>query len=177
MKKLLVMTAALALLAAPAFAGIATGPHDLSGKGIGTTEICVFCHTPHAADTNAGTTFPLSNRGAWNSTMCLTCHDGSVAYADMSNPPNGTVAGPDYNFATNGVISGANQHPVGVGATWTTDALPGGMTNVSPAPLTGQVSGTTVECSSCHDVHEPAFSPFLKVSNASSALCLDCHDK
>jgi len=34
-----------------------------------------------------------------------------------------------------------------------------------------------IECSSCHDVHNPANYPFLRKSNASSELCFACHDK
>ncbi len=34
-----------------------------------------------------------------------------------------------------------------------------------------------VECSSCHDVHDPAIPPFLRKSNDGSALCLTCHIK
>lgn len=34
-----------------------------------------------------------------------------------------------------------------------------------------------VECSSCHNVHSNDFAPFLRKSNASSALCLTCHAK
>ncbi len=32
-----------------------------------------------------------------------------------------------------------------------------------------------VECSSCHSVHNPAISPFLRKSNNASVLCLSCH--
>ena len=40
------------------------------------------------------------------------------------------------------------------------------------------LSGSMVECSSCHDVHNSYGIPFLLVkSNAASALCLTCHDK
>lgn len=34
-----------------------------------------------------------------------------------------------------------------------------------------------VECGSCHDVHSNDFSPFLRKSNAGSAVCLTCHSK
>lgn len=34
-----------------------------------------------------------------------------------------------------------------------------------------------VECGSCHNVHSNDFAPFLRKSNASSALCLTCHAK
>ena len=34
-----------------------------------------------------------------------------------------------------------------------------------------------VECASCHDPHESVNATFLRVSNASSAVCLACHTK
>lgn len=34
-----------------------------------------------------------------------------------------------------------------------------------------------IECGSCHIVHDPAIKPFLRKSNAGSALCLTCHKK
>jgi hypothetical protein len=45
--------------------------------------------------------------------------------------------------------------------------------------------GNNVECSSCHDPHvnyilpsgDPAYGPFLIMSNSGSALCLACHTK
>jgi predicted CXXCH cytochrome family protein len=37
--------------------------------------------------------------------------------------------------------------------------------------------GGKVECPSCHNVHNPDNVPFLRISNAGSALCYKCHDK
>lgn len=34
-----------------------------------------------------------------------------------------------------------------------------------------------VECGSCHNVHNPDNAPFLRKSNAASALCTTCHKK
>jgi hypothetical protein len=54
----------MALLAAStASAGTIVGSnHDLSGKGYGTTQICIFCHTPHNALSTAGA--PLWNHAS-----------------------------------------------------------------------------------------------------------------
>jgi predicted CXXCH cytochrome family protein len=38
-------------------------------------------------------------------------------------------------------------------------------------------STNTVECSSCHSVHDPAIKPFLRKSNTGSQLCYTCHTK
>lgn len=102
-----------------AVAGIAATKHNLGSTGSstnnktsGTDEICVFCHTPHAANT-AMTAAPLWNKalpGAqtftlYNSTgtsgsmegkaaavgsisiACLSCHDGASAMDNMINKP------------------------------------------------------------------------------------------
>ncbi len=112
-------------------AGIANSKHDLSnnasntagsasGAGAnGTTEICVFCHTPHgsAASTNG----PLWNRTASaasytnyanaesmdsagltpssSSLACLSCHDGTVAMDSLVNKPGSGTGAPTYTWA------------------------------------------------------------------------------
>lgn len=35
----------------------------------------------------------------------------------------------------------------------------------------------SVECGSCHNVHNPDITPFLRKTNVASALCLTCHSK
>lgn len=102
-----------------ALAGIADTKHNLgSGGGAGqnkvsdTTEICVFCHTPHASNATAATSgIPLWNKnlpgssyttyasinsttldGAMLSTgsvslACLSCHDGTQAMDNIINAP------------------------------------------------------------------------------------------
>lgn len=100
-----------------ALAGIASTKHNLGTQGTGTNhlttgtaEICVFCHTPHGADTSASV--PLWNRvmavpstyTTYNSLgtssldgatapvgsvslACLSCHDGAQAMNVMINAP------------------------------------------------------------------------------------------
>lgn len=100
--------------------GVSSTKHNLGGGGTGvnrvgltdTTEVCVFCHTPHAANTAAG---PLWNRPATSATItpytsstllggttadvttadtpgsvslaCLSCHDGVTATNTLINKP------------------------------------------------------------------------------------------
>ncbi|HKJ89480.1 MAG TPA: hypothetical protein VKA48_13385, partial [Gammaproteobacteria bacterium] len=95
--------------------GIGGSRHNLGAYGLvihtdGTTEICVFCHTPHHGSTNA----PLWNRGAQTTSYtayggtlggttvgapggatlaCLSCHDGVNTFDTLVNAPgkgNGT---------------------------------------------------------------------------------------
>ena len=122
MKKMIVFAACMVLVATAAFAGIANTKHDL-GSGstsggytvTGTSEICVFCHTPHGAQNN--TTAPLWNRSStsgpftmysgvatMNATLpgtttlsgtslaCMSCHDGQLALAASTiNIPNSSA--------------------------------------------------------------------------------------
>lgn len=126
-----------------ALAGIANTKHNLGSLGTGvnkfsgTEEICVFCHTPHGADTTASV--PL-----WNRTMaaassyttynslgtssldgatapvgsvslaCLSCHDGTQAMSTMINAPGSGLAGSALFQA--GAWSGANQTAGKIGA-------------------------------------------------------------
>ncbi len=116
-------------------AGIVDTKHNLGstpgGTGANTnsatTEICVFCHTPHGSDTDA--VVPLWNKNLdiakayttydqlGTSTLdgqqeanlagsvslaCLSCHDGSQAMDSMLNEPgSGTETG-DYNTTWTG---------------------------------------------------------------------------
>ena len=45
------------------------------------------------------------------------------------------------------------------------------------SPNEVKLYGGTVECGSCHNVHSNDFAPFLRKSNAASALCTTCHSK
>ena len=58
------------------------------------------------------------------------------------------------------------QRPPSVTGGW------GGQTQMDVKLFTG-----SVECGSCHNVHDPDQAPFLRKSNAASALCLTCHKK
>lgn len=112
-------TAAVTLLgfaSGDALAGISNTKHNLTASGTGAnqqstaTEICVFCHTPHAADTAAPA--PLWNKKLPDSTSyttyasmgsstldastvatgsvslaCLSCHDGTQAMDNIINAP------------------------------------------------------------------------------------------
>jgi len=103
--------------------GIGSSRHNLGGLGehittAATTEICVFCHTPHHTNT-ADNLKPMWNRGtsapasftAYGTTLggtsvassdigstslaCLSCHDGVTTFDNIVNAPGkkGVVTG------------------------------------------------------------------------------------
>ncbi len=121
-------------------AGISVTKHNLGSTGTGTNTftgtqaICVFCHTPHGADTSASV--PLWNRvlssassyttydslgtttldGAVApvgsvSIACLSCHDGTQAMNVMINAPT-SAAGAGYNPAGS-TLAGTWNGPAG----------------------------------------------------------------
>jgi predicted CXXCH cytochrome family protein len=141
-----------------AMAGIADTKHNLGGSTNNgrilaggtapwgynytnaTTEICVFCHTPHGADSSAAV--PLWNRTLSTasyqtyaslgtatldgsdrpvggvSLACLSCHDGTQAMNTVINSPGSNTTG-DVN------IDGAGNYIIAPGAVMTPgDGLP-----------------------------------------------------
>lgn len=144
------VTAALSLGvtgSALAATGITATKHNLSttagNPGVnkttaGTTQICVFCHTPHGSDTSAAVplwnkalplanTFTLYNSVTASATStidgqilsvgsvsiaCLSCHDGVSAMDNVINAPGS---------------GGYNSSGASMGATWTGANQTGGV--------------------------------------------------
>jgi predicted CXXCH cytochrome family protein len=123
--------------------GILATKHNLSTSGTGTihlssgtAEVCVFCHTPHGADTAVSA--PLWNR-AVNTTgytmyssdtydattdnqpsgvsqACLSCHDGTIAFDALRNLPGSggfNASPPSAGWAFVGAAAG-NKMPEGI---------------------------------------------------------------
>jgi len=112
-----------------AMAGISSTKHNLGATGTfnfttSTTEICVFCHTPHGADSSAAvpiwnrtlgtegmyqtysslgtTTMDADSAGIGSvSLACLSCHDGTQAMNTVINSPGSGSTG-DVNMDGNG---------------------------------------------------------------------------
>lgn len=194
---------AILLLTSSAMAQITGSAHDFTTTGGFNAggQICIACHTPHNADmsvTNAPlwnhevttATYTVYNSNTLDATvgqpngvskLCLSCHDGTVALDSFGGATGSTMITGSANVGTDL----ANDHPisfdyVAVAATDTgiyaeTTAVTGitGITNIS-----GLLSGTNMECSSCHDVHNKYGNNNLLVKgNSASALCLTCHNK
>lgn len=136
------------------------------------------------------------------SQLCMGCHDGTVSVLSMYKQPNlgGTPTAAAIAGFTAGAMNNTNAAFVGTSLTddhpvnFTYDAAlatsDGGLTSPASATCVGAAapcqvplfpSGggltATVQCASCHDPHDSANQPFLRVSNAASALCLTCHIK
>lgn len=168
-----------------------------------TNQLCGVCHTPHnavstrgpiwsrgdvtnGAYTLYGTTVNGTVVGAPNasSVACLTCHDGATTLEnhiyDGAAASAKTVAsyGANLNLGTD--LS--NSHPVSVAynegdAGFNAEATTFPATTISVLDRLVGGTGGTVECSSCHNPHDPGTGQFLISSNANSGLCLTCHNK
>lgn len=185
MKKVLVIMLALAL-AAPAFAiTVADTKHNLVGKGTladDNGEICAYCHTPHGGSSTAAA--PLWNRTvAGDSDMtalCMSCHSGTVTGADDINPPGASTGMTGtYTYSATGTATslGGVDHPSGAGVNMAALNVANGLVfaaPVVPASTPLDASGNVV-CTSCHNVHDYTNMPFLQISNAGSAMCVNCH--
>jgi predicted CXXCH cytochrome family protein len=125
------------------------------------------------------------------SKLCLSCHDGTVAIDSFGGAVgNNTLQNPK-------AILGAdlsNDHPISFvyddalatadGAlavpTTTTVTIGEGADGKTGLLADLMLPSGQLECSSCHDVHNKfavANTKLLRVSNASSGLCLTCHTK
>lgn len=184
-----------------ASAQIVGSAHDFSGDGFSGGEICVVCHAPHNNTANV-TGAPLWNHDVTQavftvytsdtldaadvtqpdgqSKLCLSCHDGTVAIDSFGGTTGST-------FMTGGALLDTNlgnDHPISFTYNSALAALDGGLEDPSVATsgLGGTIDadmlfGGSLECASCHDVHDNTIAPFLRVNNAGSALCLTCHIK
>jgi predicted CXXCH cytochrome family protein len=192
MKKILVAVLLVAFTATSAFAVILGGPHDLSAKGT-TAEVCKYCHTPHAGSTDAplwsrGTKTPSGNytaatfgsdiQGSFvsssdtSATLCMTCHDGtSIADGTL------VLTGYTWTNASANLDTLTNDHPVGFTYSGGANELVANATVNTSAVVLWGTGNDQVWCSSCHDVHDSSKGRFLRVNNAGSNLCTNCHAK
>jgi predicted CXXCH cytochrome family protein len=196
--------------------------HDLSTGSGGTQDattqqVCVFCHTPHqdtgtlaplwnhvnslsavadygvytGLDLQAAPTAVAPNDGSVTS-LCMTCHDGTVAVDSLHNDPNdglGGVSGGGVDAS--GIVTGAvnvgedlsNDHPVNFTYDTALDTADGELADPTSAAVIALLTSTTatggdVQCSSCHDPHNGSGLPaFVPVTMVGSQLCLVCHEK
>ena len=132
------------------------------------------------------------------SLFCMSCHDGSPLGGTMiKNVPISEPAGlgNSTNIPTNvkaNLVAGGTDlrttHPVNFPVTQNTQ------NDLQPitAPFMGKAGGVqyplfkstrsggvanSLECSSCHSVHDNANAPFLRDTQTGSTLCLGCHNK
>ena len=183
--------------------GIKDSKHNLSSGGLGdiktdeTSMICIFCHTSH----HSASTAPLWNREESNviyslydsstlysnpdqpdgaSKLCLSCHDGTIAL--------GRVLYPSGEYTMQNTIGGrippgeqsnlgadlSDDHPISFDPSPAVGASPE-LVHPSPSDDVNYDAAGKIQCTSCHDPHDNAFSSFLAKSNYNAGLCKTCH--
>lgn len=149
-------------------------------------------------------TVPGDPNNSLPSLLCLGCHDGTIGYAvvngytgsdkhDLVNAP-GPGGIPDMTSwpscqRCHGEMYGdppmvqigtdiSNDHPIAI--TYPTAAQDDGF-RTPPSTTEGwndiPLFDGKVECSSCHQAHDPSNGFFLRIPNVGSTLCLTCHLK
>lgn len=172
--------------------------------GLTLDGLCIYCHAPHNAQLAAAplwnrndsqetfTMYNVTNTGSNTLNMtvsgapgpfsaaCLSCHDGATALDALINTPYGYVTASTGNKTTWGSVGTdlTNDHPISIAYDTALDPEFNAIVDnaVGGLPLFG--ASDTVECASCHDVHDQdTYFPFLRADNAGSLLCLTCHIK
>ncbi len=191
MKKLALVAVVAAVVAMMAFgvyaaSDIRNTKHNLSTWGTGLyksdnySEVCVFCHTPHAAGS-----WPLWNRNMTGvsgfttyssikfdvtatdiddtSKLCFSCHLATTTVKNNLNNPSNLKNNAQPTFSFNGIRSTAaigtnlrDDHPVAFNyntAQGNTNYELNSYANVTNVLGTDAFTGGDMTCASCHDVH------------------------
>jgi predicted CXXCH cytochrome family protein len=174
---------------------------------------CLYCHAPHSGlnGTSGVAQTPLWNTRlssvqaytvyssttmvnipnpspalGTNSTLCLSCHDGTVGGSPGALVAYGRVAmtGPMNSQDVFGTNLSA-MHPVSFELPLKANSNDLVASLTAKPPSTADQTGAVhlfkgnVECGSCHNPHVQNIDPnnpnFLAINNSQSALCLACH--
>jgi predicted CXXCH cytochrome family protein len=200
------------------FTGDVIGVHDL-GPGSKSPitgarpDFCLYCHAPHSS--NVGGLSPMWNQTlstqtytpytsstyhetgntkpplGSDSSLCLSCHDGTVApgttgaYGKVTtrgvmNP--GDILGTTALGSSQTDLSASHPFSLILPLNDAADLVATLASAKTTADTTGAVKliNGNIECTSCHNPHVQAKDPiaqnFLVKDSSSGALCLACHD-
>ncbi|MFQ5776733.1 MAG: cytochrome c3 family protein [Terriglobia bacterium] len=101
--------------------------------------------------------------------LCLSCHDGVTSPTLIGPTVPEAVGNPTNSFGL------TNDHPINMSFDPAQDAGLNPVATVTAAGLPLYGATSSVQCASCHNVHDSTNAPFLRISNASSGLCTTCH--
>ena len=142
--------------------------------------ICLGCHDGVLGNSSFGG-FNVSDKHD------LLNGPGSGGVPDLTSTPNCERCHPNLTHGGRAPFwlgtDLRNDHPISID-------YPSPVVNPEFNPPTDPLNGWTVsdgravalyqgkvECGSCHNVHDATYPPFLRISNAGSAMCLTCHKK
>lgn len=165
----------------PRVAGRALAVAPLWSRDSGSVGFSVYGVSPGSADSfDDG-----DERSGWpgaSTRLCLSCHDGLRARSVLYAGPNRLGMRHTIDRRDEAGVRGSNLidgHPVFMPYPARGDprfeAPPGRDGWGAGSPRDVKLIGGRVECVSCHEAHDPAIKPFLRRSNAGSAMCRTCH--
>ena len=166
------------------------GPGDVKSTPQGTTQVCVFCHTPHNSSPSgalwnkedSGETYTIYERfgtvqvmlGQPNgaSKLCLSCHDGTIAVGSLLNAPGARMADTIEMYGVNTIgpvgtllsTSPANLH------TDLSDDHPISFVYSDPETSTGSLELNPVEINSLGSLY------WTSLDSNNRVQCTSCHD-
>lgn len=202
---LLLMSGALR---AQVIGGDILGTHDLSPTGPSpvrgqSSAACLYCHAPHSG-LGSGTalwaqTLSLQTYNLYTSTtvqnvatqptlggvtsLCLSCHDGTIAPGQMMPYGNVPVTGAMNSADVFGTAL-KSSHPISlktplVDSPDLVASLATTGTTADPLKKVQLINGS-VECTSCHEPHNQRIDPvsqnFLVRDGVNGQICLSCHE-
>lgn len=203
----LLVVVLLALGARAQVSGDVLGSHNLSLGGSspikGALDPCLYCHVPHSGVANpngalwsqqlssqtystyASSTLhntSLQPMLGGDSSLCLSCHDGTVAVGQTQPFGQIQMTGNMYpadKFGTN--LQGSHPFSLKLPLVDAADLVQSLTTSHTTADPTGAVKliNNDVECTSCHTPHAQAVDMisknFLVRDSSSGQLCTACH--
>lgn len=131
-----------------------------------TGSISLHCMSCHASSNGTAANVSVMKTSSLNADVLAATWTGTITNGGFSTDlSNDHPVGIDYVAAYNGRVSqgGTALQPLAT-------ATGSGAVFFTNGTLTNQM-----ECASCHKVHDRAIDPFLRVTNAGSALCKACH--
>lgn len=200
------------LAAAPAVAQDVLGLHDLSPTGQSplkgnVANACLYCHAPHSGQdlklwnqklsTTPYTPYTSTtyNQTKQNkrltplgsaSSLCLSCHDGTVAVGQSTAYGSFSMTGttnPQDFFIENTPTALLGSHPFSLDLPL--QDAPDLVATLKSQGTTKQPSAVNlingnIECTSCHNPHVEAIDKqvqkFLVQDSSNGQMCLACHD-
>lgn len=159
------------LFSAPVLAGVEGTHHDMTLiTGRSEKGVCSFCHLPHNAVSANGL---FSRKGAHSGELgevgafCYSCHDGTVSPTAMIEAPNGVI----------GIETLTDSHGFDFSNMYEKSAGIEDKDNIRASDLINPEEVDTtldqIECTTCHDVHNNTFPPFMR--EPMEELCVSCH--
>ena len=193
----------VAFFASTASAAITNSRHDFVNNGYVTpapSSTCIFCHVPHGGQTGVAglplwapgrtltnptlfytglrnNTITITSVDAKGTQTCLGCHatGTSASMGTTNSMPSNATSGRQLIVGTD--IS--NDHPVGDQVIITFGAN-GMQSSITLGGLTLVSGSSTMQCSTCHDVHNATANvqPGSKLLRAYTGdFCISCHNK